>query len=276
MWFKNSTILETLVILNHAPYGNGAIMLKTDLNSLLRLSLVIITIAWVSPPAVADNEVKTIRIGTLHGIQKQHPTFEIIQEAYRRIGIKAELVTLPYERSEYEANRGLIIDAELARTEEASAALANLVRIEPSIFPVYTSVFTTRTDLDITNWESLRGLRIDTVRGMHTVADRLGDIPFNEVGSIEQSIQRVLSGRTDVAVLPGFETEQLLDELNITSVYRLSPDLETFLLYHYLHQKHADLVQPLQASLWQVVNERQLQQAALQDNDEQLEHHYPH
>lgn len=276
MWFKNSTILETLVILNHAPYGNGASMLKTDLNSLLRLSLVIITIAWVSPPAVADNEVKTIRIGTLHGIQKQHPTFEIIQEAYRRIGIKAELVTLPYERSEYEANRGLIIDAELARTEEASAVLANLVRIEPSIFPVYTSVFTTRTDLDITNWESLRGLRIDTVRGMHTVADRLGDIPFNEVGSIEQSIQRVLSGRTDVAVLPGFETEQLLDELNITSVYRLSPDLETFLLYHYLHQKHADLVQPLQASLWQVVNERQLQQAALQDNDEQLEHHYPH
>lgn len=276
MWFKNSTILETLVILNHAPYGNGASMLKTDLNSLLRLSLVIITIAWVSPPAVADNEVKTIRIGTLHGIQKQHPTFEIIQEAYRRIGIKAELVTLPYERSEYEANRGLIIDAELARTEEASAALANLVRIEPSIFPVYTSVFTTRTDLNITNWESLRGLRIDTVRGMHTVADRLGDIPFNEVGSIEQSIQRVLSGRTDVAVLPGFETEQLLDELNITSVYRLSPDLETFLLYHYLHQKHADLVQPLQASLWQVVNERQLQQAALQDNDEQLEHHYPH
>jgi len=274
--FEISTILEVLVILNHAPYGNGASMLKTDLNSLLRLSLVIITIAWVSPPAVADNEVKTIRIGTLHGIQKQHPTFEIIQEAYRRIGIKAELVTLPYERSEYEANRGLIIDAELARTEEASAALANLVRIEPSIFPVYTSVFTTRTDLDITNWESLRGLRIDTVRGMHTVADRLGDIPFNEVGSIEQSIQRVLSGRTDVAVLPGFETEQLLDELNITSVYRLSPDLETFLLYHYLHQKHADLVQPLQASLWQVVNERQLQQAALQDNDEQLEHHYPH
>ncbi|MCH8500970.1 MAG: hypothetical protein LAT77_03540 [Aliidiomarina sp.] len=249
-------------------------MLKMDLSSLVRLSMLILLVTWISQPVVAD-DTKTIRIGTLHGIQKHHPTFEIIQEAYRRIGVTAELVTLPYERSEYEANRGRIIDAELARTEEASTALANLIRIEPSIFPVYTSVFTTRTNLEITSWESLRGLRIDTVRGMHTVADRLGDIPFNEVGSIEQSIQRILSGRSDVAVLPGFETEQVLEQLNITSVHRLTPDLETFLLYHYLHQKHADLVQPLQASLWQVISERQLQQAALQDNDEQFEHHYP-
>lgn len=253
-------------------------MQKTDF-SLFKLvaSFSLLFLSMFVTPVLAETsnaELKVIRIGTLHGIQDKHPTFEIVQEAYRRIGWNAELITLPYERSEYEANRGRIIDAELARTSEAEKTLTNLIRLEPSIFPVYTSIFTTRNDLTITNWESLRGLRIDTVRGMHTVAERLGDIPFNEVGSIEQTIQRLQSGRSDVAILPGYETELLLEELNVATIHRLTPDLETFLLYHYLHEQHADLVQPLQYALWQVVHERQVQQAGIQENHEQPESNF--
>lgn len=254
-------------------------MLKTDF-SLLKLTtwagLLLFSVhvhtsfAETSP----STDSKIIRIGTLTGIQEKHPTFEIIQEAYRRIGWSTELVTLPYERSEYEANRGRIIDAELARTSEAEKTLTNLIRIEPAIFPVYTSIFTLRDDLTVTDWDSLRGLRIDTVRGMHTVAERLGDIPFNEVGSIEQTIQRLQTGRTDVAILPGYETELLLEELGIAAIHRLTPDLETFLLYHYLHEQHADIVQPLQYALWQVIHERQVQQAGTQDNHEQPEQQF--
>ncbi|TRW48745.1 hypothetical protein FM042_07105 [Aliidiomarina halalkaliphila] len=209
---------------------------------------------------------REIVIGTLSDVDSSHPTFQLVQEAYRRIGVSTRLLSLPYERSEYEANRGRIVDAELARTSEAETLFPNLVKIDVPLQPVTVTVFTSNPNLVVNSYRDLQNLRIDTVRGMQVVVSRLGDLPFTEVATIEQTFKRLESGRSDVAVLPGDVASTVLERMDIRGIYKLSPNLEELLLYHWLHQQHADLAEPLANALREVIQERDAQQRLSKSN----------
>ncbi|RUO28728.1 hypothetical protein CWE11_10520 [Aliidiomarina sanyensis] len=207
-------------------------------------------------PTSAQNEwLGTIVIGTISDIDDSHPTFLRVQQAYRMIGYDAKLLLLPYERSEYEANRGRFVDAELARTDEVQALLPNMIRIDVPLETDQISVFTARDDLNIQDWDDLEGLRIDTVRGMSVITRRLVQHhPFNEIGTVEQVFQRLESGRSDVAILPGNMAEFVLSRTDVTGIQRLHPGLEELPLYHYIHRHHQHLTEQLTHALYEVVN----------------------
>lgn len=209
---------------------------------------------------------REIVIGTLSDVDSSHPTYQLVQEAYRRIGVRTRLLSLPYERSEYEANRGRIVDAELARTSEAETLFPNLVKIDVPLQPVTVTVFTSNPDLKVRSYADLQDLRIDTVRGMQVVVSRLGNLPYTEVATIEQIFKRLESGRSDVAVLPGDVASIVLERMNIRGVYQLTPNLEELLLYHWLHLQHADLAEPLAKALRDVIEEHEAQQQLSKPN----------
>lgn len=230
--------------------------MKGYIGVLLALTLIL----GVAPLTVAENKpLGIIKIGSISDIDDSHPIFMHVREAYRMIGYEATLLLLPYERSEYEANLGRFVDAELARTAEAEPYLPNMTRLKIPLETDQISVFTTRQDLIINDWTDLQGLEIDTVRGMTVITRRLREWQtFTEIGSVEQVFQRLESGRSDVAILPGNMAEFVLQRMGISGIYRLYPGLEELALYHYIHRHHAHLEEPLSNALHTVLQAENL------------------
>ncbi len=193
--------------------------------------------------------------GTMQEVDTSHPTFKYIEAAYAKIGYQISLLPMPYARSFYESNRGELLDGELARTEDVGLKAPDMIRIPVPIDKIAATVFTNDPSFHPLRWEDMRGKRIDVLEGTDIVTGRLGDIPSTSVTTLEQSFMRLQSGRTDAMIVPGEIGQHVLDQMELTGIYRVIPDLETWLVYHYIHRRHQNLVEPLTAALTQVMQQ---------------------
>lgn len=192
-------------------------------------------------------------IGTMQEVDTSHATYRFIEAAYRSIGYRISLLSMPYARSFYESNRGEILDGELARTEDFSLKAPDMIRIPVPIEKVAATVFSNDPSFTPKSWEDLRGKRIDIMEGTDIILGRLGDMPATSVTTLEQAFLRLESGRTDTVIVPGEIGQKVLDSLNLENIYRVSPDLEAWLVYHYIHKRHEELVEPLTTALSEVM-----------------------
>jgi len=222
--------------------------------SLLLASLVFFTSISLSygEEGTVEPSAKLV-IGTMQEVDTTHPTFKIIEAAYAKIGYRISLSPMPYARSFYESNRGELLDGELARTEDISLKAPDMIRIPVAIDKIAATVFTNDPTFRPRRWEDMRGKRIDVLEGTDIITGRLGDIPSTSVTTLEQSYLRLQSGRTDAMIIPGEIGQHVLDQMNLTGIYRVKPDLETWLVYHYIHRRHQALVEPLTTALIQVM-----------------------
>ncbi len=86
------------------------------------------------------------------------------------------------------------------------------------------------------------------IKGMYAVQFRLEQMPGQQIEavmSIEQALRQLELGRNQLAVLPKFEAEAMLNKLQLKKVRALTPSLAVVPAYHYLHPKHQSLVEPL-------------------------------
>jgi len=199
----------------------------------------------------AQNDARTLVVSTMSEVTTDHPTYQIVHEAYAQLGYDVSLLNMPYARSWYESNRGKVIDAELARTDEVTSE--DMIRIEVPFHETSATVYTNDPNFSPESWEALRGKRIDIIEGTNIIAGRLGDIPFNSVTTMEQGFRRLEHNRSDAFIVPGDIAEVIFDKMTLNNVYRVSPDLEHWLLYHYINKNHADLAEPLAREIARIV-----------------------
>lgn len=224
------------------------------------LTMIMLSFAC-SSPSIADHFGEPhldLVIGTMQEVDTSHVSFKYVEAAYAKIGYHISLLPMPYARSFYESNRGELLDGELARTEDAGLKAPDMIRIPVPLVKVAATVFTNDFLFHPTHWEELRGKRIDVLEGTDIILGRLGDIPSTAVTTLEQAFLRLQSGRTDAVIVPGEIGQQVLDHMHIDNIYRVTPDLETWLVYHYIHKRHENLVAPLTAALSQIMKQHPL------------------
>lgn len=175
-----------------------------------------------------------------------------MDKAYQQLGFQMKLVVMPLERSAYESNKGSMLDAELSRTAEAAAILPNMLRVKVPIGYIRITAFTRDPAIQVNNWQSLGVWRVDVLRGIYLAKINMQSQQYTEVNTISQATQRLLSGRADIAVLLGDETEWLLKQQANHGIYAISPDLAKTEIFHYVHERHAALVPKLEAALRQL------------------------
>jgi len=193
-----------------------------------------------------------INVGASNNLPADHPDILLMRQAYQQLGYQMNLVVMPLERSAYESNKGLILDAELSRTAKAAAMLPNMLRVKVPIGYVRITAFSRDPAIQIKNWQSLKNWRVDVLRGIYLAKINMKRQKYTEVNSISQALQRLLSGRTDIAVLLGDETEWQLKLKPYQGIYVISPDLAKTEIFHYVHERHAALVPQLEAALRQL------------------------
>lgn len=196
--------------------------------------------------------VPQIEVGASNNLPLDHPSILLMKKAYQQLGYQMKLVVMPLERSAYESNKGLMLDAELSRTAEAAAMLPNMVRVKVPIGHIRITAFSRDPAIKIKNWQSLKPWRVDVLRGIYLAKINMQGQKYTEVNNIQQAIQRLLSDRTDIAVLLGDETEWLLKHHTDQEIYTIEPDLTKTEIFHYVHERHAALVPQLEAALRQL------------------------
>ena len=191
-------------------------------------------------------------VGASNNLALDHPSILLMQKAYQQLGYQMKLVVMPLERSAYESNKGLMLDAELSRTAEAATMLSNMVRVKVPIGHIRITAFSREPSIQIKNWQSLGIWQVDVLRGIYLAKINMIGQKYTEVNTIPQAIQRLLSGRADIAVLLGDETEWLLKQQAYQGIYAIAPDLAKTEIFHYVHERHAALVPKLEAALRQL------------------------
>ena len=172
----------------------------------------------------------------------------VADEAFRRAGLRYELVTLPAERALRLADAGKI-DGEIVRVGGLEAVYPNLLRVPEPISEVVFSAFG-RTEGARADLEALKSRPVGLIRGWKIFEQAMAGSTTVVTANDPQQLFRLLTlGRVEAALYEGNMGVALAMALSLNGVYRLRPDLARRDVYTYLHRRHAAEVPRLAEAL---------------------------
>jgi len=165
----------------------------------------------------------------------------LLKEAFRRSGLRAEIVFTPTERSMYDVDAGLL-DGEINRIEGMEKRFPNLVRVPEPNMTMRFVAFSNRP-YPVDGWESLKNLHVGVVGGWRILEEHTVDFPKRILVPSETELFTMLhKGRIDVALydkLTGYET---ISRLGFPEIRHLEPPLINRDMFLYMHKSHSEVV----------------------------------
>ncbi|HEX6706186.1 MAG TPA: transporter substrate-binding domain-containing protein [Albitalea sp.] len=201
-------------------------------------------------PALVARAQAALRLARLEGVPDQAVGAEILAAVYRRAGIGVSFVDLPPKRSLLESSEGRV-DGEIQRILAVQDQYPSLIAVHPSFNFIEPTAFVTDADLQVRGWTSIADHSIGIVRGVgSSERGTAGMSRVEAVTTMEQLMQSLAARRFDVAVNDRFSGLLVIRRLKLEHAVRpLSPPLEHIPLYHFLHERHRDLVPRIEKAL---------------------------
>ena len=172
---------------------------------------------------------------------------EILEEAYQELGISLQYVDMPRNRSLVEANNGRI-SGELGRLPDLEAHYNNLQRVPFELFAFETVLVADRRNCGLCTLDDIDNAAF--ISGMQTVLHALEEAAFSKptVQALDISQLHLMfsNQRVQAVLLNDFEARQLG---YYSEPHLIITPIRQQLGYHYLHQQHAHLIEPLTETL---------------------------
>ena len=166
------------------------------------LTLLVFGVLLMALPLKAQEKLK---FSTMSGSMTADITANIIKEAYKRIGIGAEIIKVPAERALSLSNSGQV-DGEVFRIAGIDKKYTNLIQISVPIFIADNYLFTKHLDFTVKGWESLKPYKVGIRRG----------VKFAEEGTKEMDRQIVNDYHSLFTILDKLEFRQRIPNVNTT------------------------------------------------------------
>jgi len=168
---------------------------------------------------------------------------KILTAVYSRLNIPIELVDVPANRALIESSKGRM-DGEVQRNIKVQEQYPTLIALFPPINYIEPSVFSKRFRFPVNGWASIKDYEIGIVRGVGTSENGTqGMKKVRAIETLDQLLKMLDDDRLEVVVTDLFSGQVALKKLNLKStIYPLSPPLEKIYTYHFLHQKHRDII----------------------------------
>jgi ABC-type amino acid transport substrate-binding protein len=184
-----------------------------------------------------------IRLARIADIPDQYVGGEMLRVVYAKLDTKLEFVDVPGKRALALSSAGQV-DGEIQRIGTLSRDYPTLLQVTPAINYIEPTVFTTKLHFVVDGWNSIRDLRIGIVRGVgSSEAGTRGMERVTATTGLENMITMLDADRFDVMVTDLFSGLVAVRKLNLQArIYPLSPPLERIRIFHYLHERHRDLV----------------------------------
>jgi ABC-type amino acid transport substrate-binding protein len=184
-----------------------------------------------------------IRLARIAGIPDQYVGGEMLRAVYARLNIKLEFDDVPGKRALALSSAGEV-DGEIQRIGTLSRDYPTLVQVTPAINYIEPAVFSTKLRFDVAGWDSIKDYSIGIVRGVgSSEAGTRGMARVTATTSLDNMVRMLDADRFDVMVTDLFSGLVAVRKLNLQArIVPLSPPLERIHIYHYLHERHRDLV----------------------------------
>ncbi|KGT75697.1 ABC transporter substrate-binding protein [Bradyrhizobium japonicum] len=184
-----------------------------------------------------------IRLARIADIPDQYVGGEMLRAVYTKLNIKLAFEDVPGKRALALSSAGEV-DGEIQRIGTLSSDYPTLIKVTPAINYIEPAVFTTKLRFDVAGWNSIREYSIGIVRGVgSSEAGTRGMARVTATTSLENMIRMLDADRFEVMVTDLFSGLVAVRKLNLqTRIVPLSPPLERIHIYHYLHERHRDLV----------------------------------
>ncbi len=173
----------------------------------------------------------------------------ILSQAYGELGIRIQTFITSPRRALLDSASGKT-DGELVRIRTIEADHSSLLRVDVPIILARTFAYTNKPQLRGKSFKQLRHLRVGHVAGARFAAE-LAD-GFAEVWTAdtpEQLFEMLQRDRIDLVIAGESTGRRIIRDRKLVGVFPLRPSLQEVAFYHYLHEKHADLVPRIEAVL---------------------------
>ncbi len=172
----------------------------------------------------------------------------IAGEAFRRAGIRLQLVRLPAERGLLNANAG-IEDGDLSRIAGLDAQYPNLVRVPEKLLDWEFAAFGKEAALPARE-EILRARPVGHIRGWKIYERQFAGAPeVVTAEDTEQLFRQLRRDRIEIALYERWQGLSRIRHQGWTGVHVLEPSLARREMFIYLHTRHTALVPKLAAAL---------------------------
>lgn len=180
-------------------------------------------------------------LAKLKGLSDQYLGEYILNEAYDKLGIDLTFQVLPAKRALMHS-RGGFIDGEIQRISIIEESSPTLIRVPTPISYVDLCVFL-RKKIPFRSLKEMGDYKFVYVRGVKIYETLLKYFKSSHAVMTDEVMWRlIIMKRMDIAVAGRVSTLYKFKTLGIEGIYPLDPPLQTLPLYHYLHEKHRDLV----------------------------------
>ena len=175
-------------------------------------------------------------------------SLDILKSAYHNLGIEIRYLPLPGERALRTSNSGEV-DGEVFRIAKVDKRYPNLIPVPTSINVLQGTVFTKRHVFEVDGWKSLAPYKIGIQVGIKFVERGTKGMKRIVVDSNEQLFKMLDNDRVDIIVVAYTNGLKTLSSLKLKGIRALTPAVEEYALYHYLHKKNRDLIPKIDAQL---------------------------
>jgi polar amino acid transport system substrate-binding protein len=170
-------------------------------------------------------------------------------EAFRRAGLRLQLVKLPPERGLVNANAG-IEDGDLTRIAGLEKNYPNLVRVPEKLMDWHFVAFARQAKPAAASWAKLEPYSVGHIKGWKIFEQSL--LPATHITTADNSEQlfsMLDKNRIDVALYERWLGYALIRQMGIENLHVVEPPLAVKEMFIYLHQRHADKVAAIAAAL---------------------------
>lgn len=170
------------------------------------------------------------------------------REAFLRINMGVQFVTLPSERSLAEANSGGI-DGDNNRIAGLEKSYPGLIQVPESNMTYEFTAFTLDPAVEVNGWESLGKYSVGYIQGWKILDENVKAAELTRVATPQQLFTLLKAKRVDVIIYERFGGDYFLRELDVQGARALQPPLAKREMYLYLNRKHASIVEALATAL---------------------------
>ena len=166
----------------------------------------------------------------------------IVKAAYEKLRIPVNFAILPGKRALAESSEGRA-DGEVHRIFEIGGEYPTLLRVPTPINYIEPSVFSKKHEFEVTDCAALQGYQMGIVRGVKHSQLCTQGMENVFVGDHLAGVMRMLNaGRVELLITARINGLLMAKELKLDAIKSLSPPLRRFWVYHYLHERHEELV----------------------------------
>ena len=181
---------------------------------------------------------------------------KLLNEISKKTGEEIELTILPPDKASLMLEAGRI-DAEIARIKEYAYPSGGLIMANEPVATIPFYAYSTNKELDATNIDGLKNLRIVSVKGQIFSNVLFKEHILFQVDSVKSGLLHLYKDKADIFVTDGLTAHKISQAIDINElgIYRLEPPIAVTNVYTFFNQKHAKFAKRYEKALIELKKE---------------------